>query len=123
MLDLYQEEHDPERPVVCFDVTSKQLVEDARPPVPARPRREARYDSEQGRNGTRNLFMTCEPKAGFRHVEVTERRTAVDFAEQMKWLETEAYPGASVVRVVLDNLSTHKIGPLPRPSSRRRRSG
>ena len=115
MLDRCEEEHDPDRPVVCFDKTSKQMVKDARPPVPARPRREARYDSEQGPNGTRNLFMTCEPKAGFRHVEVTEWRTAVDFAEQMKWLETEAYPGGSVVRVVLDNLSTHKIGSLRGP--------
>ena len=56
--------------------------------------------------------MTCEPKAGFRHVDVTERRAAVDFAEQMRWLVTEVYPGASVARVVLDNLNTHKIGSL-----------
>ena len=69
---------------------------------------------EQGRNGARNPLMTCEPKAGFRHAAVTQRRTAVDFAEQMKWLVTEAYPGAPVVRAAVGNLSTHKIGSLLR---------
>ena len=63
-------------------------------------------DTEYKRNGTRNLFMFCEPKGGWRHVEVTERRTAVDFAHQMRWLVDEAYPHAGVVRLVLDNLNT-----------------
>ena len=72
------------------------------------PGRVERYDTEYIRNGTRNLFMFCEPKGGWRHVEVTERRTAVDFAHQMKWLVDEAYPSAESVRVVLDNLNTHK---------------
>ena len=71
-----------------------------------------RYDTEYIRNGTRNLFMFCEPKGGWRHVEVTERRTAVDFAHQMKWLVDEAYSSAESVRVVLDNLNTHKLGSL-----------
>ena len=69
-----------------------------------------RYDTEYQRNGTRNLFMFCEPKGGWRHVEVTGRRTAVDFAQQMKWLVDQAYPDAAVVRVVLDNLNTHQPG-------------
>ena len=112
LLYLYQAIYDPRRPVVCFDETSKQLLRDIRPQVPARPGRVRRYDSEYRRNGTRNLFMFCEPKAGFRHVEVTERRTAVDFAHQMKWLVDEAYPDAEKVRVVMDNLNTHRLESL-----------
>ena len=112
VLDLYHEAHDPERPVVCFDESSKQLTDDVRPPIKAAPGRVERYDTEYQRNGTRNLFMFCEPKGGWRHVEVTGRRTAVDFAQQMKWLVDEAYPEATVIRLVLDNLNTHKLGSL-----------
>ena len=107
VLDLYHEEYDPERPVVCFDETSKQLLGDVRPPIEAAPGRMGRYDTEYQRNGTRNLFMFCEPKGGWRRVEVTVRRTAVDFAHRMKWLVDQAYPDATVVRLVLDNLNTH----------------
>ena len=82
VLDLYHQDYDPDHPVVCFDETSKQLVADKRPSIGAKPGRVERYDYEYKRNGTRNLFMFCEPKAGWRHVEVTERRTAVDFAHQ-----------------------------------------
>ena len=110
VLDLYYEDYDPDHPVVCFDETSKQLVADKRPSIGARPGRVERYDYEYKRNGTRNLFMFCEPKAGWRHVEVTERRTALDFAHQMKWLVDEAYPDVKMVRLVLDNLNTHKTG-------------
>ena len=112
VLDLYEEEYDVERPVVCFDETSKQMVEDARASIAAAPGRLERYDYEYKRKGTRNLFMLCEPKGGWRHVEVTERRTAVDFAAQMRWLVDEAYPDAAVIRLVLDNLNTHKMGSL-----------
>ena len=112
VLDLYQPEYNPERPVVCFDETSRQLTGEVRPPIEAAPGRVARYDTEYQRNGTRNLFMICEPKGGWRHVEVTERRTAVDFAHQMRWLVDEAYPDAEVVRLVLDNLNTHQLGSL-----------
>ena len=112
VLDLYNEDHDPDRPVVCFDETSRQLIEDVRPTIEARPGRVRRHDTEYRRNGTRNLFMFCEPKAGWRHVEVTERRTAVDFAHQMRWLVDEAYPHVRVVRLVMDNLNTHKLGSL-----------
>ena len=91
----YHEAYDPERPVVCFDETSRQLVEEVRPPIKAKPGRVERYDTECQRNGTRNRFLFCEPKGGWRHVEVTGRRTAVDFAHQMKWLvEDRAYPHA-----------------------------
>ena len=79
---------------------SKQLLGDVRPPIEAAPGRVERYDTEYQRNGTRNLFMFCEPKGGWRHVEVTGRRTAVDFAQQMKWLVDQAYPDAAVIRLV-----------------------
>ena len=92
--------------------TSRQLTGEVRPPIEAAPGRVARYDTEYQRNGTRNLFMICEPKGGWRHVAVTERRTAVDFAHQMRWLVDEAYPDAEVVRLVLDNLNTHQLGSL-----------
>jgi len=112
VLDLYGEPYDPKRPNVCFDETSKQLVAETRSPIrPKRGRRE-RFDYEYQRNGTRNLFMLCEPLAGWRHVEVTERRTMVDFAHQMRWLVDEAYPEAEKIRVVLDNLNTHRPASL-----------
>ena len=108
VLDLYAEPYNPERPVVCFDETSTQMLADARPPIPAAPGQPRREDYEYRRQGTRNLFMACEPLAGWRHVEVTERRTKEDFAHQMRWLVDEAYPEVQVVRVVLDNLNTQR---------------
>ena len=107
VLDLYAESYDPQRPVVCFDETSTQLLSDVREPLPAKPGRPRREDYEYRREGTRNLFLFIEPLAGWRHVAVTERRTTQDFAHQMRWLVDEAYPDAPVVRVVLDNLNTH----------------
>ncbi len=92
MSDLYEEPHDPQRPVVCFDETSTQLLAETRPPLPPRPGRPLRQDYEYRREGTRNL--ACEPLAGWRHVAVTERRTMQDFARRMRWLVDEAYPEA-----------------------------
>ena len=112
ILDLYAEPYDPQRPVVCFDESSTQLLSDARPPEPVRPGSPAREDCEYRREGTRNLFLACEPLAGWRHVAVTERRTIEDFARQMRWLVDEAYPEADVIRVVLDNLNTHRVASL-----------
>jgi hypothetical protein len=112
VLDLYEEPYDPDRPIVCFDETSKQLVEEKRVGLPQRPGRPERYDYEYQRGGTRNLFMFFEPHRGWRHVAVTEHRTMKDFAHQMRWLVDEAYPQAEVVRVVLDNLNTHRIASL-----------
>ena len=93
VLDLYAESYDPKRPVVCFDETSKQLVAENRSPIPAKAGRRERFHYEYRRNGTRNLFMMCEPLAGWRHLPrsegfqaVTERRTMKDFAHQMRWL-------------------------------------
>ncbi len=110
--DLYAEPYDPQRPVVCFDETSTQLLADARPPIPAAHGQPKREDYEYRRDGTRNLFLACEPMAGWRHVKVTERRTKEDFAHQMRWLVDEAYPDVPVVRVVLDNLNTHRMASL-----------
>ncbi len=112
VLDLYGEPYDPKRPSVCFDETSKQLVAETRSPIRPKPGRRERFDYEYQRNGTRNLFLFCEPRAGWRHVAVTERRTMVDFAHQMQWLADEAYPEAEKIRVVLDNLNTHKPASL-----------
>ena len=101
VLDLYAEPYDPERPVVCFDETSTQLLADLTPPIPAKPGRPMRQD-EYLRAGTRNLFLTCEPRAGWRHVAVTGRRTMQDFAHQRpdrlspilwaEWCSTEHTP-------------------------------
>jgi hypothetical protein len=112
VLDLYEEPYDEKRPVVCFDETSTQLIEETRQPIEAKPGRPERFDYEYKRNGTRNLFMFCQPKAGSRHVEVTEHRTSQDFAHQMKWLVEEKYPDADCIRVVMDNLNTHKAASL-----------
>ena len=112
VLDLYAEPYDPDRPVVCFDETSTQLLADTRPPIPVQPGQPRRQDYEYRRAGTRNIFLTCEPLAGWRHVAITERRTMADFAHQMRWLVDEAYPDAPVVRVVLDNLNTHRMASL-----------
>ena len=112
VLDLYAEPYDPERPVVCFDETSTQLLADITPPIPAKPGRPLRQDYEYLRAGTRNLFLTCEPLAGWRHVAVTQRRTMRDFAHQMQWLVDEAYPDVPVIRLVLDNLNTHRMASL-----------
>ena len=112
VLDLYAEPYDPQRPVVCFDETSTQLLGETRPALPPRPGLPLRQDCEYRREGTRNLFLACEPLAGWREVAVTERRTMQDFAHQMRWLVDEAYPEIPVVRVVLDNLNTHRMASL-----------
>ena len=118
VLDLYAEPYDPARLVVCFDETSTQLLAEVRTSIPAGPGQPGREDYEYRREGTRNLFLACEPLAGWRHVEVTGRRTKVDFAWQMRWLVDQtnpvdqAYPEAGVIRGVLDNLNTHRKGSL-----------
>ncbi len=112
VLELSAEAFDEKRPVVGFDETSKQLIKETRQPVPMRGGAAARFDYEYERNGTRNLFMFCEPKRGWRHVEVTGQRTSQDFARQMKWLVDVAYPEAELIRLVMDNLNTHKIASL-----------
>ena len=112
VLDLYEEPYDPQRPVVCFDETSTQLLAHSRPPIPVGRGRPRRQDYEYLRAGTRNLFLACEPRRGWRHVTITRRRTMQDFAHQMRWLVDEAYSDVPVVRVVLDNLNTHRMASL-----------
>jgi len=112
LLDLYAEDFDPLRPVVCFDELPYQLVAETCLPLPMQPGKPLRYDYEYRRNGTCNLFMFFQPLAGWRHVEVTEQRTKRDFAYRMKDLVDAHFPQAEVIRVVLDNLNTHSPAAL-----------
>ena len=112
MLDLYAEPYDEARPVVNFDEKSKRLVSETRTPLPAGPGRAERFDYEYRRGGVANLFAFCEARAGWRHFSVTERHTKQDFAEQMRWLVDEGFPQAERIRVVLDNLRTHRAASL-----------
>jgi hypothetical protein len=109
VLEVYAAPYDPARPKVNVDETTKQLIQEPRQPLPAQPGQPQRDDYEYARNGTRNLFLFVDPQAGRRHVPVTEQRTKVDCAHEMQWLVDEGYPEAIVIRVVLDNLNTHKI--------------
>ena len=111
VLDIYTEQS-PKTPVVCFDETPVQLIGETRLPVLPQPGKTARYDYEYRRNGTANVFMFLDAHRPWRHAKVTRRRTNIDFAECMRELVDIHYPGASKIRVVLDNLSTHKAGSL-----------
>jgi hypothetical protein len=107
VLDVYARPHNSSRPVVCVDEGGKQLIGDVREPLPARPGSPAKRDGEYVRGGMANLFMAFEPLAGWRHVEVTERKTSVDFARFLRTLSDEHYPEAERIVLVCDNLSTH----------------
>ena len=112
VLALYAEPHDEQRPVVCFDETPRQLIGEARVPVRAQPGKPARSDYEYVRNGTANVFMFTDVNRPWRHAKVTDRRASADFAECMRDLVDIHYPSATKIRVVLDNLSTHKPSAL-----------
>jgi transposase len=112
VLDLYAEPADPKRPVVCFDESPTQLIGETRSPIPAEPGQPERYDCEYRRNGTANLFVFLDAHRPWRHVKVTGRRTAKDFAACMRDLVDIHYSEAELIRVVLDNLSTHTAGAL-----------
>jgi hypothetical protein len=112
VLEVYQRPRDPERPVVCLDETSKQLILETRAAVPAKPGRKARHDYEYERNGVANLFMLFAPLEGWRRVKVTDRHAAVDYAHVLKDLSDLHFPGASRIVLVQDNLSTHKTASL-----------
>ena len=107
VLDLYAEPYDVRRPQACFDESPVQLVSEVRHPLPTRPGQPARYDYEYRREGTANLFLFVQPLRGWRHVNVTPRRTASDFADQMRELVDVHFPQAEVIRLVVDNLNTH----------------
>jgi hypothetical protein len=108
VLEVYHRPHDPACPVVCLDETSKQLIAETRVPIAAKPGRPRRYDHEYERNGTANLFMLFAPLEGWRHVEVTDRHTALDYARLLKELSDEHFPNAVRIVLVQDNLNTHK---------------
>jgi transposase len=112
VLELYASTPDLKRPVMCFDETPVQLIGEARIPVPPLPGQPARCDYEYRRNGTANLFVFLDAHRPWRHVKVTPRRAATDFAECMRDVVDVHYPNADKVRVVLDNLSTHSSGAL-----------
>ena len=112
VLDLYHEPYDPLRPVVCFDEGTKQLIGETRTPLPMQPGEPQRYDYEYERHGTCNLFMFSEPLAAWRQVEVTARRTKLEYAHCLKYLADERYPQATVIRLVQDNLNTHSPASL-----------
>ena len=113
VLDVYQRPYAPQRPQVCLDEASKQLLAHQREPWPAqpctpdKPGQLERVDYEYTRQGVANLFLVCEPLRGWRHVEVTDRRTRVDFAQVIKALVDVHYPQAEKIVLVLDNLNTH----------------
>jgi hypothetical protein len=107
ILALYQKPYDPRRPLVCFDEKSFQLLAHITQPLRLKPGQAARQDYEYKREGTRNLFVFVEPKAGARQVLVTKRRTKQDFAFAMRYLVDVIYPEAECIDVVMDNLNTH----------------
>lgn len=112
VLEVYHRPFDETRPVVCVDEVPKQLVSEARIPLPPKPGTPARQDYEYKREGVANLFMISEPLLGWRHVTVTERRTAVDFAEVLRWLVEDLHPTAKRIVLITDNLNIHGLGSL-----------
>jgi hypothetical protein len=112
VLEVYHRPFDATKPVVCVDEVSKQLISEVRVPLPMSPGTPARYDFEYKREGVANLFMICEPLVGWRHVSVTERRTAVDFAEVLRWIVEDLHPEAKRIVLVTDNLNVHDPGVL-----------
>lgn len=112
VLDLYEQPYDPQYPVLCFDERPCQLIGDVRTPLPIKPGSAKRVDFEYERHGMGNVFGYFEPLRGWREMEVTQRRTAADFARCLKRLVDELYPEATKIRVVLDNLSSHTLAPL-----------
>jgi len=112
VLEVYRRAYNPRRPVVCLDEGGKQLIGEARPPLPVRPGCPRREDYEYRRNGVFNLFMMFEPLRGRRHVEVTERKTNQDFARMVKQVCDVWYPDAEKIVLVMDNLATHKPAAL-----------
>ena len=112
VLTLYHTPYNPKRPWICFDESCKQLVKETREPIPPEPGQLERYDYQYERNGVANMFMFFEPLQSWRHIEVTDHRKAVDFAQMMKYLVDERYPEAEKIGIVLDQLNTHSPASL-----------
>ena len=112
VLEVYHRPRDPARPLVCLDETSKQLIAETRTPIPAKPGQPQRHDYEYERNGVANLFMLFAPLEGWRHVKVTDRHTAIDYADVLRELSDLHFPDATKIVLVQDNLNTHKPASL-----------
>jgi uncharacterized small protein (DUF1192 family) len=112
VIEVYHRPRDPDRPVVCLDETSKQLIAETRLPIPAKPGQQRRIDYEYARNGTANLFMMFAPLEGWRQVKVTDRHAVIDYAQVLKELSDTHFPQANKIVLVQDNLSTHKPASL-----------
>jgi hypothetical protein len=124
VLKLYAEPYDPARPVICMDETNKQLVGETRTPIAAGPGTPRRIDYEYERRGTADVFLFTEPLGNWRCVDVTESRTRVDWALQIKNLVDDYYPHATKIRLVMDNLNTRiRSARCTRPSRRKRHAG
>ena len=112
VLEAYQKPRDPDRPLVCLDETSKQLIIETRAPIPAKPGQPARHDYEYERNGVAHIFMMFSPLEGWRHVKVTDRHAAADYGQVLKELSDTHFPSAEKIVLVQDNLSTHTAASL-----------
>jgi DDE superfamily endonuclease len=123
VLAVYMRPPDPQRPLVCLDESSKQLIKETRQPIPMKPGQPARHDYEYERNGVANIFMMFAPLEGWRRVKVTDRHTAIDYAHVLKELADVQFPNADKITLVQDNLNTHKPSSLyeafPAPEARR----
>ena len=122
-MDIYEKPYDPEMPVICMDEKPYQLLGEAREPLPMRAGDTQKLDSEYVRNGTCSIFVFTEPLKGFRHTSVREHRTAIDWAEEIRYLVDVCYPENEKIILVMDNLNTHTISSLyktfPAPEARR----
>ncbi len=123
VLEVYRRPYDPRRPLVCMDEAPQQLLMNVREPLPMEPGCPLREDYECERKGVSNLFLFFEPLAGKRHIQVSERRTKVDWAYAMRHLADELYPDAEVIVIVMDNLNTHGPASSTRPLSPPRLGG
>jgi len=112
VIDIYERPYNPEIPVVCMDEKPYQILGNVRESIPMRPGDDLKIDSEYVRKGTCSIFVFVEPLAGYRYVSVKERRTAIDWAEEIKHLLTESYPNKEKIILVMDNLNTHVIASL-----------
>jgi hypothetical protein len=123
VLDVYHRPRDSECPVVCLDETSKQFVAETRVPMPAKPGRPMRHDYEYERNGTANLFMLFAPLEGWRHVEVTDRHTAVDYAHLLKAVSDTWFSNVPKIALVHRGKGTTRSSPLMRSVRLNRAAG
>lgn len=112
ILEIYKRDYNPDYPLLCFDESSKQQIQEVIENIPMESGKPKRYDSEYKRNGVSNLFMIFEPLGGKRHVRVTKQRTKKDWADCMKMIVDELYPHAKKITIVMDNLNTHTLASL-----------